>query len=65
MVAQLKGPIFGPYKCSNCMMQQPQELKTNCIFCGDYFSNIEAIMLREHIKRKELEAELQNESDIR
>ena len=64
MIAQLKGPIFGPYYCSNCMMRQPKEFKTNCIFCGDYFSNIESIMLREAIKQKELEGELQNESRV-
>ena len=64
MVARLKGPIFGPYHCSNCMIQQPYPLKTNCVFCGDYFSNIEAIMVYEAMKKNELEGEMKNEDNI-
>ena len=46
MIAKLEGPIFGPYRCSNCKMPQSnQELHSNCIFCGDWFSNYEDILI--------------------
>ena len=64
MIAKLKGPIFGPYRCSNCMMLQPKAYQSNCVFCGDYFSNIESIKLYEAMKKKELESEFKNENDI-
>lgn len=61
MVAELKGPIFGPYHCSNCLMRQPKELKSNCIFCGNWFSNYEERLIEEdaesfilHTKEREL-----------
>lgn len=47
MVAELKGPTFGPYHCSNCLMRQPKELKSNCVFCGNWFSNYEDILINE------------------
>lgn len=61
MIAELKGPTFGPYHCSNCLMRQPKELKSNCIFCGNWFSNYEERLIEEdaesfilHIKEREL-----------
>jgi len=66
MFAKLKGPTFGPYYCSNCMIKQP-ELRCTCIFCGDHFTNYEDRIIEEdaelfiiHMK----ESELQNESNI-
>lgn len=66
MFAKLKGPTFGPYYCSNCMMKQP-DLRCTCIFCGDHFTNYEDRIIEEdaelfimHMK----ESELQNESNI-
>ena len=68
MVAQLKGPTFGPYYCSNCMMKQPNDnLKSTCFFCGNYFSNYEDIIIEEDAERFLLnmkESELQNESNL-
>ena len=67
MFATLKGPIFGPYYCSNCRIVQPNDnLKSNCFFCGDYFSNYEDILIEEDAERFLLhikESELQNESN--
>ena len=68
MVAKLEGPIFGPYRCSNCKMIQPNDnLKSNCIFCGNWFSNYEEKLIEEDAERFVLhmkESELQNESNI-
>ena len=68
MVAKLEGPIFGPYRCSNCKMMQPKDnLKSNCIFCGNWFSNYEEKLIEEDAERFVLhmkESELQNESNI-
>ena len=46
MIATLKGPTFGPYYCSNCMIRQP-DLRCTCIFCGDHFSNYEDRLIEE------------------
>jgi len=52
MVAKLEGPIFGPYRCSNCKMGQPNKnLKSNCIFCGNLFTNYEDIIIEEDKER--------------
>ena len=66
MFATLKGPTFGPYYCSNCMIKQP-DLRCTCIFCGDHFTNYEDRIIEEdaelfviHMK----EGELRNESNI-
>lgn len=67
MVAQLKGPIFGPYYCSNCRIKQPDELKNNCVFCGNWFSNYEDILIAEDAERFIIhmkESEKRNESNI-
>lgn len=68
MMAKLEGPVFGPYRCSNCKMPQPnQELHSNCIFCGDWFSNYEDILIAEDAERFLLhmkESELRNESNL-
>lgn len=66
MIAQLKGPTFGPYYCSNCMIRQP-DLRCNCIFCGNHFTNYEDRLIEEDAERFLLhikEAEKQNESNI-
>lgn len=66
MVATLKGPTFGPYYCSNCMIRQP-ELRCTCIFCGDHFSNFEDRIIEEDAETFILNmkaGELQNENDI-
>lgn len=66
MIARLKGPVFGPYKCSNCHMTQPRgNLKSNCLFCGDWFSNYEDILIQEEAERSILNIEeKKNESNI-
>ena len=67
MVAQLKGPIFGPYYCSNCRIKQPDKLKSNCVFCGNWFSNYENILITEDAERFLIhmkESEKQNENNI-
>lgn len=67
MIARLKGPIFGPYYCSNCRIKQPADLKHICTFCGYEFSNYEDILIREDAERfliNTKEHELQNESNI-
>lgn len=69
MISQLKGPIFGPYYCSNCRIQQPNagQLKHNCVFCGNWFSNYEDILIEEDAERfitHVKERELKNESDM-
>lgn len=68
MVSELKGPIFGPYYCSNCMIRQPRDnLKSNCIFCGNWFSNYEDRLIEEDAERFLLhmkESEFQNEGNI-
>lgn len=68
MISQLKGPVFGPYYCSNCLMRQPQDkLSHNCVFCGNWFSNYEDKLIKEDAERFILhikESELQNESNL-
>lgn len=69
MLAKLEGPIFGPYRCSNCKMKQPNDgpLHTNCIFCGCLFSNCEEKLIEEDAERFILhmrEAKLRNESNL-
>lgn len=67
MIARLKGPTFGPYYCSNCRIKQPDELKNNCVFCGDWFSNYEDILIAEDAERFIInmkEIDKQNESNI-
>ena len=68
MISQLKGPVFGPYYCSNCLMRQPQDkLRHNCVFCGNWFSNYEDKLIEEDAERFILhvkERELQNESNL-
>lgn len=67
MVAQLKGPTFGPYYCSNCRIKQPKELKGTCVFCGSWFSNYEDILINEDAERFLIhmkEAEKKNESNV-
>lgn len=68
MVAILKGPVFGPYHCSNCMMKQPRDYLSNtCVFCGYIFSNYEEILIEEDKERFAIhikESELQNESNL-
>lgn len=66
MVAKLEGPTFGPYRCSNCMIKQP-DLRCTCIFCGNHFINFEDRIIEEelelfriHIKEAELHNARQN-----
>lgn len=49
------------YYCSNCMIIQPFPLKTNCPFCGNYFSNYEEIIIKE--TKEQMEGE-KNESNL-
>jgi len=51
MIAKLDGPTFGPYRCSNCKMIQPNKLHSNCSFCGNWFSNYEDILIKEDTER--------------
>lgn len=44
MVAELKEKNNN-YYCSNCMMQQPI-IKPNCVFCGNYFTNYESVLIK-------------------
>ena len=65
MLAKLEGAIFGPYRCSNCKMIQPNDgpLHSNCIFCGNLFSNCEEKIIEEDAERFIIhmkEAELRN-----
>ena len=67
MVSKLEGPIFGPYRCSNCKMRQPDELHMNCVFCGNMFTNYEDILIQEDAERFLVhmkEAEKRNGSKI-
>ena len=68
MIAELKGPTFGPYYCSNCRMTQPNDdLKHICYFCGCVFSNYEDRIIEEDAERFLLHmkgSELQNESNL-
>ena len=50
------------YYCSNCMMRQSQ-IRTQCSFCGDSFSNWENVQF-EIYKEKEKE-EIKNEENLR
>lgn len=36
----------GIYYCSNCRVRQGN-LKPNCVFCGNWFSNYEDILIKE------------------
>lgn len=36
------------YRCSNCKMRQPENIKSNCIFCGDMFMNETSILIQEY-----------------
>ena len=47
------------YRCSNCSMTQ-FELKPNCPWCGDQFSNYQSVLI-ENFKIRE---ETNNESDL-
>lgn len=46
MVSNLKKRADGRYYCSNCMLLQPAPLKTNCAFCGDWFSNFSSVAIQ-------------------
>lgn len=46
----------GVWFCLNCMMRQPEPLQSNCYFCGNMFSNWEAIQVKQY------EEEFQNEN---
>ena len=35
------------YICSECKMRQPDDLKSNCFWCGNWFSNYEELMVEE------------------
>jgi len=35
----------GIYYCSNCRVRQC-DLKPNCVFCGNWFSNYEDILIK-------------------
>ena len=62
MVSTLKKKGAG-YFCSNCMMRQPDDLRPNCIFCGNEFSNLLSIM-RENFKEKQDKEMFEYESNI-
>lgn len=64
MIAELKGPIFGPYYCSSCRMKQPQNFHYYCFFCGEIFSNYEEIIINEEIERQAMEGENDNENNL-
>ena len=51
------------YCCSNCMMRQPDDLRPNCIFCGNEFSNI-ILVMREKFKDKQDKEMLDYESNL-
>ena len=47
------------YYCSNCQMRQPQ-IKSNCWWCGNMFSNWESVLFKELIE----EEKRKNESKL-
>lgn len=50
------------YYCSNCLMRQ-FELKPNCPFCGNMFSNYENMIVRANLDMKPEEAESPYQKD--
>jgi predicted ATP-dependent serine protease len=50
------------YYCTQCMMRQP-DLKPNCYWCGSYFSNLNAVLIKEFKEKENKEIE-DYESDI-
>ena len=63
MTSELKRRANNNYYCSNCMMMQPIPLPMNCVFCGNWFSNYELIMIK-NFKDLEREDQKENESNI-
>ena len=51
MVSALRQRSNGRFYCSNCMFMQPNPPKSNCFFCGNWFSNYEDVMIRLHIDK--------------
>ena len=57
MVSKIIKNVNGVYVCSYCRMRVDPD-KTNCPFCGNYFSNQEIIMT------EKFEEETKNESSL-
>lgn len=64
MISSLKQRAGSRYYCSNCMMMQPSPPKSNCFFCGNWFNNIEEVLIKEHMD-KTIEEVKSNEDNIR
>lgn len=52
----------GIYYCSNCRMRQ-YDLKPNCVFCGNQFSNYERFIINKYEEKMKNKGEYQNESN--
>ena len=46
--------VFKSYYCSECRMCQ-QEMRPQCEFCGEVFSNFEEVILEKYEEEKEIE----------
>lgn len=53
----------GIYYCSNCRMRQ-YDLKPNCVFCGNQFSNYESFIINKYEEEMKNKGEYQNESNV-
>jgi len=49
------------YYCSNCQMRV-LELRPNCFFCGNEFSNYESILIQQ--QKEKFEDEIKDESTL-
>lgn len=47
MVSSLRTRVNGTYYCSNCRFIQPDPPRANCVFCGNWFSNYESVIIQE------------------
>ena len=52
MISILKKTNDGVFRCSNCLMRQPRPLSSNCVYCGNMFSNYEDIIIKEEIEKQ-------------
>ena len=70
MTSELKRRANNNYYCSNCMMMQPTPPSPNCMFCGNWFSNYENVVIETfkettEANRSEQEEIVNNESHFR